>query len=95
MENNININRKNLLKSCRRIVIKAGSGILTGKNGLNRNTINNITNDICDLRARGFEIILVSSGAIAAGLRKMGYARRPEVISEKQAMAAVGGRSHG
>ncbi len=90
MENKSNINRKNQLKSARRIVIKAGSGILTGKDGLNRNTINNITNDICDLRSKGFEIILVSSGAISAGLKKVGYSKRPEAISEKQAMAAIG-----
>ncbi|MGD9161626.1 MAG: glutamate 5-kinase [Desulfobacteraceae bacterium] len=90
MENKSNSNRKNLAKSAKRIVIKAGSGILTGKDGLNRNTINNITNDICDLRSKGFEIILVSSGAIAAGIRKIRYSKRPEGISEKQAMAAVG-----
>lgn len=90
MENKPNINRKSLLKSARRIVIKAGSGILTGKDGLNRNTINNLSNDICDLRLKGYEIILVSSGAIAAGIRKVGHSKRPESISEKQAMAAVG-----
>ncbi len=90
MKNRSNINRKSLFKSARRIVIKAGSGILTGKDGLNRNTINNITNDICELRSKGFEIILVSSGAIAAGVRKIGYSKRPEAISEKQAMAAIG-----
>ena len=90
MENKLNINRKNLIKPVRRIVIKAGSGILTGKNGLNRNTINNLTNDICELRTRGLEVILVSSGAIAAGIRKVGHSKRPEAISEKQAMAAIG-----
>ncbi|MBN2417975.1 MAG: glutamate 5-kinase [Deltaproteobacteria bacterium] len=90
MENKLNINRKDLLKSSRRVVIKAGSGILTGKSGLNRNTINNITSDICNLRSKGFEIILVSSGAIAAGIRKMRHSKRPEAISEKQAMAAIG-----
>ena len=90
MENKSHINRKNLLKPVRRFVIKAGSGILTGKDGLNRTVINNLTDDICALKAKGFEIILVSSGAIAAGIRKVGYSRRPEAISEKQAMAAVG-----
>ena len=90
MENKLNINRKNLLKPVRRIVIKAGSGILAGKDGLNRNTIYNITDDICDLRSKGFEIILVSSGAIAAGIRKTGCSSRPDAISEKQAMAAIG-----
>ncbi len=90
MESKSNTDRKKLFKSAKRIVIKAGSGILTGKNGLNRSTISNITNDICELREKGYEIILVSSGAISAGLRKTGHSKKPEAISEKQAMAAVG-----
>lgn len=90
MENILNISRKNLHKSARRIVIKAGSGILTGKKGLNRTVINNITNDICKLKAEGHEVILVSSGAIAAGIKKVGCIRHPDNISEKQAMAAIG-----
>jgi glutamate 5-kinase len=83
-------NRKKLLKNAHRIVIKAGSGILTREDGLNSTVINSLTNDICDLRSRGHEIILVSSGAIAAGMKKMGYEKKPDGISEKQAMAAIG-----
>ncbi len=90
MENKPDIKRKNLLQHAHRIVIKAGSGILTGKDGLNSIVINNLANDICDLRSRGFEIILVSSGAISAGMKKVGYKNRPDGISEKQAMAAIG-----
>jgi glutamate 5-kinase len=85
----INIRTK-LLKNARRIVIKAGSGILTGNDGFNNTVINSLTNDICDLRSRGIEVILVSSGAIAAGMKKMGYEKKPDGISEKQAMAAIG-----
>lgn len=55
----INIRTK-LLKNARRIVIKAGSGILTGNDGFNNTVINSLTNDICDLRSRGIEVILVS-----------------------------------
>jgi glutamate 5-kinase len=90
MENKSINNRKNLLKNAHRIVIKAGSGILTGEDGFNNAVINSLANDICDLRSRGFEIILVSSGAIAAGMKKMGYEKKPDGISEKQAMAAIG-----
>ncbi len=90
MEEKSTNNRKRLLKNARRIVIKAGSGILTGNDGFNSTVINSLTNDICDLKSRGFEIILVSSGAIAAGMKKMGYEKKPDGISEKQAMAAIG-----
>jgi glutamate 5-kinase len=90
METKSKHNRKNQLKNNHRIVIKAGSGILTGEDGFNTAVINTITNDICDLRSKGHEIILVSSGAIAAGMKKMGYEKKPDGISEKQAMAAIG-----
>ncbi|MFC1531963.1 glutamate 5-kinase [Thermodesulfobacteriota bacterium] len=82
--------RSALLKPVKRIVVKAGSGMLTGKNDLNRRVINNLTSDICNLRRRGIEVILVSSGAIASGLKKIGLSARPESISKQQAMAAVG-----
>lgn len=82
--------RINLLKPVKRIVVKAGSGVLTGKNGLNSRVINDLTGDIFFLMEKGLEIILVSSGAIAAGLKKVGLARRPESISKQQAIAAVG-----
>jgi glutamate 5-kinase len=90
MADPININRKALVKSAKRIVIKAGSGVLTGKNGLNRKSIDNITNGICDLKVKGVEVVLVSSGAIASGLKKIGMAKRPASISKQQAVAAVG-----
>ena len=82
--------RKELLKPVRRAVVKAGSGVLTGRDGLNRKVINNLTNDICGLREKGIEVILVSSGAIASGIRKIGLPKRPASISEQQATAAVG-----
>lgn len=79
-----------LLKQARRVVIKAGSGMLTGDGGLNTKVINNLSRDICGLRDNGIEVVLVSSGAIASGLKKLGLARRPKSISKKQATAAVG-----
>jgi glutamate 5-kinase len=84
------VSRRELLKPVKRVVVKAGSGILTTKAGLNRKVINGLTIDICALRNKGIEVILVSSGAIASGLKKVGLTRRPESISQQQAVAAIG-----
>ncbi|MFC1839009.1 glutamate 5-kinase [Thermodesulfobacteriota bacterium] len=90
MKTNTPINRKDLFSCVKRIVVKAGSGILAGKSGLNRQVINNITGSISALKKEGYEVILVSSGAIASGLRKVGQLNIPDSVAEKQAMAAVG-----
>jgi glutamate 5-kinase len=49
-----------------------------------------LTKEISDLKRQGYEIVLVSSGAIAAGMEKLGYKTRPQAITQKQATAAVG-----
>ncbi len=82
--------RKRLLGSTKRIVVKVGSGVLTGSDGLNTTVIDHLSTDICAIRKKGIEVILVSSGAIAAGLRKIGMSRRPQSLSQQQAMAAIG-----
>jgi glutamate 5-kinase len=82
--------RKALLRPVNRAVIKIGSGVLTSKNGLNRRVLKGLADDICALREKGIEVILVSSGAIASGLKKIGMAKRPESISRQQAVAAIG-----
>ncbi len=84
------ISRKELIRPAKRVVVKVGSGVLTRKNGLNMNVIDDLTMEICGLRKKGIEIILVSSGAIAAGLKKIGMSRRPQSLSQQQAMAAIG-----
>jgi glutamate 5-kinase len=84
------LNRKNILARVTRTVVKVGSGVLTRRNGLNLNVIEDLAADICSLRKRGIEVLLVSSGAIAAGLRKFGLTRKPESLSHKQALAAIG-----
>lgn len=89
-ENEIQPSRRELLKPVRRAVVKVGSGVLTGKDGLNSRVIGTITRDICTLRESGIEIILVSSGAISSGMKKIGLDKRPESLSQKQALAAVG-----
>ena len=82
--------RKKIFKKIRRIVVKVGSGMLAAKNGLNNRVISGITKDISVLRKNGIDVILVSSGAIASGMKKIGLAKRPVTIFDQQATAAVG-----
>ena len=78
------------LKAAKRIVVKVGSNVLTAPQGLNLEVVDAISTQISSLIDRGLEVLFVSSGAMAAGLRKMGLTRRPEEIPKRQAIAAVG-----
>ncbi len=74
-----------------RIVVKIGSNLLTDKAGLlNQKRIHAIARDISDVCNAGYEVVIVSSGAIAAGLKKLGLKGIPKEIRMKQAAAAVG-----
>lgn len=76
----------------KRIVIKIGSSSLTyAETGrLNLSKMEHLVRAICDLRNRGMDVCLVSSGAIAVGRDAIGLKERPEDMSTKQACAAVG-----
>ncbi len=87
MENN---NKQTLLKNARRIVVKIGSGVLTLDDGLNTDIIEAISEQISCLWDNGTEVILISSGAIASGVKKMGFEKRPDGIPARQAAAALG-----
>jgi len=82
--------RKRLLAKAKRSVIKVGSAVITSSDGLNMEVIGAIASDICGLLEERREVILVSSGAIASGLRRMGLTKKPESTSQKQALAAIG-----
>jgi glutamate 5-kinase len=84
------VSRKDLLKSIKRVVIKVGSGVLTADEGLNMTVIDELAAAICDIRKMKIEVILVSSGAIASGLKKIGLSKRSRSVAEKQALAAAG-----
>jgi len=84
------VSRKEVLKPVRRAVVKVGSGVLTQANGLNMKVIRGLTSDLVELRKGGIEFILVSSGAIASGMKKIGLPKRPQSVSQQQAVAAVG-----
>lgn len=76
--------------SIRRVVVKVGSSTLTGADGaLDAGLIEDLVHDLARARARGVEVLLVTSGAIAAGVSRLGI-ERPRTIPEKQAAAAVG-----
>lgn len=75
----------------KRWVIKLGSGLLTRKDGrIDRARVADLVGQVAGLRRRGVEVILVTSGAIAAGMTAMGLRRRPRAVQELQACATVG-----
>lgn len=79
------------LKDCKRIVVKLGSSTLTHESGhLNIRRMEEIVKALSDFKNSGMEVIVVSSGAVSAGIAKTKLGRRPSTVREKQAMAAVG-----
>jgi glutamate 5-kinase len=79
------------LASARRIVVKIGSSLLTNAgSGLDRSAIEDGVRQVAELRRRGIEVLVVSSGAIAEGMKRLQWAKRPSAVNELQAAAAVG-----
>jgi glutamate 5-kinase len=79
------------LAGAKRVVVKIGSSLLTNAGaGLDREAIAGWVGQIAELRTRGIEVVLVSSGAIAEGMKRLGWAKRPHAVNELQAAAAVG-----
>ena len=83
--------REKYTKQAKRWIIKIGSALLTkdGK-GLDYAAIEDWTQQIAQLRQQGIEVILVSSGSVAEGMSRMGWATRPNKLAELQAAAAIG-----
>ena len=86
------INTRENLKNAKRIVIKVGTSTLAYPNTrkLNLSRIEHLIREIADLHNAGKEIIFVTSGAIAAGIGRMGLNEKPENVPENQALAAIG-----
>ncbi len=83
--------RREILKKVKRVVVKIGSRVLASpENGLDTALIGGLAAEIAQMRADGREVILVSSGAVAAGRRELGLGDRPRTIPQKQAAAAIG-----
>lgn len=79
------------MKSVRKVVIKAGTATITeGSGRISRERVANLTEGVMEARRRGIEVALVSSGAIAAGMERLGLETRPGDMESLQAAAAVG-----
>ncbi len=82
---------RDIINDSKRIIVKVGTRVLTYSNGkLNLKFIERLVRQIADLQNQGKEIILVSSGAVGAGMGRLGIKKKPTSIPEKQAVAAVG-----
>tara|TARA_B100000787_G_scaffold140456_1_gene109432 strand:+ start:272 stop:1441 length:1170 start_codon:yes stop_codon:yes gene_type:complete len=92
----LNLKKKIIMKKfnfseAEKIVIKLGSSIVTNDgDGLDEKCLSSLIKQISILSSQNKKVILVSSGAIAAGLRKLGIEKRPKILSELQSAAAVG-----
>jgi glutamate 5-kinase len=83
--------RKSYLDKSKRIVVKVGSAVLTGEDGLSLTVMENLAQEVAFLLKSGKEVILVSSGAVAAGRKRLGLqTNRKLELKEKQGAAAVG-----
>jgi glutamate 5-kinase len=79
------------IAKARRWVVKVGSALLTDDGrGLDEGVISSLVDQLARLRATGCEVVLVSSGAVAAGIVRLGWAVRPHLLHQLQAAAAVG-----
>lgn len=80
-----------VMKDVKRIVVKVGSSTLTHPDGgLNLRKIDRLAMVLSDIKNQGYEVILVSSGAVSAGVAKLKMTSRPQEMREKQAAASVG-----
>jgi len=82
--------RQTNLKHVRLVVVKLGSAVLTDNGRLNVAFFTRFADEIAQLREQGYRFIVVTSGAVAAGLEALGFTTPPSTIPEKQACAAVG-----
>lgn len=79
------------LSQAKLIVVKVGSSLVTAEGkGIDQIALNRWATQIAELKAQGTHVIFVSSGAIAEGIKRLGWAKRPTAINELQAAAAVG-----
>src|SRR3989338_9006967 len=83
--------RDNYLSNLKLVVVKVGTSTLTSKsNPMDRRAIRNISKQVCELLDKGIRVVLVSSGAIGAGMHLLGLKSRPRTLEHLQAAAAIG-----
>lgn len=82
--------RKEYLKHVKRVLVKVGTGTLTGTDGLDLAIIEQLVDEIAGFEKQGFQFVMVSSGAIASGKHRMGIRGKLKSLPERQAAAAIG-----
>ncbi len=82
--------KRQWMRHVRRAVVKIGSSILSSHEGIDEQRLSELVADICAARRRGVSVVVVTSGAVAAGMARLGKRYRPRSIPERQAAAAVG-----
>lgn len=82
--------RKEYLKHVKRVLVKVGTGTLTGADGLDLAIIEQLVDEIAGFEKQGFQFVMVSSGAIASGKHRMGIRGKLKSLPEKQAAASIG-----
>jgi len=82
--------RQETLSHARKILIKVGSAVLTGADGLDLKIIDSLVEEMTQLSSQGYAVVLVTSGAIASGKNRLGITGKLKSMPEKQAAAAVG-----
>ncbi len=82
--------RKDTLNGIKKVIVKIGSAVLTGKDGLDLQIIDQLVDEMAELIRKDYHIVLVTSGAIASGKHRMGITAPLKSIPQKQAAAAIG-----
>ena len=82
--------KRQILRRVRRVVVKIGSQILSSSEGIEEPRLRTLVRELAALHDQKKDLVVVSSGAVAAGMTRLGRRERPKTIPEKQALAAVG-----
>jgi glutamate 5-kinase len=82
--------KRRLLRRVRRVIVKIGSQVLSSPQGIEETRLKGIVRDLAALHTQSKDVVVVSSGAVAAGMSRLGLKERPKTIPQKQALAAVG-----
>ena len=85
------LTRQEIFAECHLCVVKVGTRVLTDESGrLDLHQLHHLVDEISNLHAKGVQVVLVSSGAVGAGMGCLGLEKRPENVASLQAVAAVG-----
>ncbi|HRX86205.1 MAG TPA: glutamate 5-kinase [Phycisphaerae bacterium] len=90
MSENTSVNLQRPLAGVRRVVVKVGSAVIAAGGHLQPERLAALAQDVHALRAAGYEVVMVVSGAVAAGYRALGCAKPPAEVVERQAAASIG-----